>query len=161
MRLWLKHEWRNDVLLITPVPLYMVLHILYSNLLLKDPSSWVKTQTCFTIWDFILRNRVKVHYYFATMQLGSIINYKEESLLHFLTLGYKKHCKLHRKSGLTFYLGGWFMKNVTITFSVPKSIYGFPIILSFDVHFNKRRKCWKFAAVLSNYDSAVFQLCFS
>ena len=120
-----------------------------------------KNSNLFYYLRFVLRNHVKSYYYFATMQLGSIINYKEESLLHFLTLGYKKHCKLHRKSGLTFYLGGWFMKNVTITFSVPKSIYGFPIILSFDVHFNKRRKCWKFAAVLSNYDSAVFQLCFS
>ena len=90
----------------TPVRLYMVLNILYSNLLLKDSSPWVKTQTCFTIWDFVLRNRVKVYYYFATMQLGSIINYKEESLLHFLTLGVWKHCEVTSKIRFDVLFGG-------------------------------------------------------
>ena len=33
-----EHEWQKDVLLITPIFLYTVLHILYSILLSKDPS---------------------------------------------------------------------------------------------------------------------------
>ena len=57
-------------------------------------------------WDFVLRNRVKVYYYFATMQLGSIINYKEESLLHFLTLGVWKHCEVTSKIRFDVLFGG-------------------------------------------------------
>ena len=58
-----------------------------------------------------------------------------------------------------FIWGNGVMKNVAVTLSVPKSIYGFPLILSFNVRFKKRRKCWK-VAVLNNYDSVIFQFCF-
>ena len=65
-----------------------------------------KNSNLFYYLRFVLRNRVKSYYYFATMELGSIINYKEESLLHFLTLGVWKHCEVTSKIRFDVLFGG-------------------------------------------------------
>ena len=98
-----------------------------------------------------------------------------KSVLLFRNDATRFHYKLQRRKSVTFshtwgikstasYIeyqvwrfiwGDGFMKNAAVTFSVTKSIFGFPLKLSFNVRFNKRRKCWK-SAVLNNYDSVVF-----
>ena len=98
MRLQSKHKWRKDVLLITSL-LYIFLHILYSILLLK-------TQTCFTFWDILLPNRVKVILLFRNNATRFYYKIQRRKFVIFSHIwGTRKH-KLPRKSGLTIYWMG-------------------------------------------------------
>ena len=91
-----KYEWRKDALLITPVFIYMVLHILYSILF-----PWF-TKSIFQLVLVVCVN----------MLVGWLIfMYKVTSKIRFDVL-------LGRGVG--------FMKNVAVTFFVPKLIYEWP-----------------------------------